>query len=414
MTSATLAKAQAIIDRCVAIDWRLPSRDAERITAAYRRWLATLGLGWPIRLITDPLDALPAMSGEKGIEGASAATDATWTFAAGNPFLRTMWPTGWPGTAPPALAAEWDVAVAWSFAFILSRASAEELRAKSMVDIDPLLASMSRIITANRANLSAMALLNTPFLGLFDPPSRIVSIVRDLLAVSDDDFDWQHLAQRDRELAGMFNIDIGEHAAGCSRDAVIDALISLIEPMIEACESGAFAHILTDGELVVLASPQIWTDGRRLHRADGPALAWRETKVYAWKGCIVPKRFIAQRASTRPDDIRAVPDQRLRRALVDLYAATHGHRRCMQDFGGVMMHEDTTGRLWCVNPGREVVAPQPGDIKLVEVANGTVEADGSRNTYWLSVPPDMQRAQQAVAWTYAMTAEEYGALVVRT
>jgi hypothetical protein len=46
--------------------------------------------------------------------------------------------------------------------------------------------------------------------------------------------------------------------------------------------------------------------------------------------------------------------------------------------------------------------------------NGTADADGVRKTYWLSVAPDMQTAKKAVAWTYGMTPEHYGALVVRT
>ena len=31
--------------------------------------------------------------------------------------------------------------------------------------------------------------------------------------------------------------------------------------------------------------------------------------------------------------------------------------------------------------------------------DGTADADGLRKTDWLRVPPDMQTARQAVAWT---------------
>ena len=408
-------RAQAIIDRCAAIDWRLPSRDAGRIRAAYQRWQSALGLARPIRVITDPLDAPPARLGNDA-DGFNLMSEGNgvWPFPAGDPLLRTMWSMRLPGTTLPAFAPEWDIAVGWAHAFMISRSVAEETRAKVMGDFGPLLAAVSRIAAADRANLSAMALISSPFLGLFDPPSRVASVASDLLAARDSDLFWQQLAQRDQAFARYFNIDIGGVETPPPRDAVIDAIISLCEPMIEACESGAFAHLLLDGELVVLVSPPIWTDGRRLHRADGPAIAWRETKVYAWKGCVVPKHFMLRPAHTRPDDIRAVRDERVRRALIDLYAATHGHRSCMHDFGGVMLHEDASGRLWCLNPDRRVLPPLPGDIKLVEVTNGTPEADGSRKVYWLNVPPEMQSAQQAVAWTYGMTPDEYSGLVVRT
>jgi hypothetical protein len=35
------------------------------------------------------------------------------------------------------------------------------------------------------------------------------------------------------------------------------------------------------------------------------------------------------------------------------------------------------------------------------------EPDGTRATYLLRVPPTMRTAQQAVAWTYGMAAEDY-------
>ena len=147
---------------------------------------------------------------------------------------------------------------------------------------------------------------------------------------------------------------------------------------------------------------------------DGPAIAWPDTKVYAWKGCIVPERFILERERMSPDDIRAVSDEQARRALIDVYACTHGYVRCMRDFGGVMVHEDDTGRLWCVNPLRRALASEPGDIKLVEVVNGTAETDGSRKHFYLRVPSHLRTPREAVAWTYGLTAKQYAALELRT
>jgi hypothetical protein len=105
-------------------------------------------------------------------------------------------------------------------------------------------------------------------------------------------------------------------------------------------------------------------------------------------------------------------DDSLRQTLIDIYANRHGHRRCLQDMGGIVLHEDPTGRLWSLNPARRL--PQPGDLKMVEVVNGTAEPDGSRKTYWLNVPPHVETARQAVAWTYGLEPEDYDGLVVRT
>jgi len=407
------ARAHAIIDRCAAIDWRLPSRDARRITAAYQRWQAMLGLVRPIRLITDPIDLPPTTyrSSDDGWDAGNDSIGAVWPSAAGALLLRTMWPTVSPPFAP-----EWDIATAWASAFTRSRSRAEESLAEVMADLKSMMALVSRIAAAGRANHWAMMLLNMPLLGLFDSPSRIASVAFDLLAASDNDTVWQRVAGRGqvRKIARALGLGSDGLNSQPQRDDLVDAIISLCEPMIDACESGAFAHVLKDGELVVLASPPIWTDGRRLHRADGPAIAWRETKVYAWKGRVVPKRFIMQPMSTRPDDIRLVADASARRSLIDLYAYTHGYRRCMQDFGGVVIEEDAAGRLWSVRPDPQTLVSELTDVKLVEVVNGTAETGGLPKTYWLSVPPSMQTAQEAVAWTYGMTSHEYSGLVVRT
>jgi len=412
--ASSRAKVQAFIDRCAAIDWRLPSRDARRMTAAYQRWQATVGLARPIRLITDPLDLPPSMFSRN--DEAWETVGPVWPSAAGASVLRAIWPILSPGTTPPASAPEWDIAIAWGRAFVRSRSSANEVLAKAMAGLRSMMAPVSRFAASRRANRWAMVLLDTPLLGLFDPPSRIASIARDLLAGTVNDLVWEYLTARDqtRKVARVLGIGTAGLNRPPQRDDLIDAIIWHYEPMVEACESGAFAHVLSGGELVVLASPPIWTDGRRLHRADGPAMAWPETKVYAWKGCVVPERFIMQPNSTRPDDIRLVLDARARRSLIDLYASTHGYRRCMHDFAGVMMQEDETGRLWSVSPDPPTVAPQFREIKIVEVTNGTIEADGSRKTYWLNVPPHMLTAQAAVAWTYDMTPDEYRGLVVRT
>jgi hypothetical protein len=173
MASGIRAQAQAVIDRCVAM--RLPSRDVGRITAAYERWQSVLGLARPVRLITDPLDApLPVLGNDETSVDLLIEGSGGWPFPAGDPMLRLMWATWFPGTTPPVFASELGIAVGWAYAFLFSRSSAEESRTKVMADLSPLLAAISSMASSNRANLCAMALLGLPFLGLFDPPSRVV------------------------------------------------------------------------------------------------------------------------------------------------------------------------------------------------------------------------------------------------
>ena len=159
--------------------------------------------------------------------------------------------------------------------------------------------------------------------------------------------------------------------------------------------------------------PAICTEGGRLHRADGPAIAWPRTRAGAWKGFLLPDGFVVAPETITPDAIHAVTG-RLQHVLIDIYAHSRGHRRCMEEMGGFVVHEDGTGRLWSANPARRFSPPQPGDIKMVEVRNSTPEPDGSHKVYWLSVPPETRTAKEGVAWTFGMTAEQYDGLVVRT
>ena len=51
----------------------------------------------------------------------------------------------------------------------------------------------------------------------------------------------------------------------------------------------------------------------------------------------------------------------------------------------------------------------PGDepIVMVEMVNLTCERDGSFKRYLLRVPPNIQTAHEAVAWTFDVPAKDY-------
>ena len=81
--------------------------------------------------------------------------------------------------------------------------------------------------------------------------------------------------------------------------------------------------------------------------------------------------------------------------------------RFIANGGARMAARDSTGTLWLTRWAFDAWA-------AVEVINGTPEPDGSFKHYFLQVPPEMQSARQAVAWTYDMTESEYSRLTIRT
>ncbi|NRQ40776.1 hypothetical protein HII36_54580 [Nonomuraea sp. NN258] len=136
----------------------------------------------------------------------------------------------------------------------------------------------------------------------------------------------------------------------------------------------------------------------RLHRADGPALLYADGfALHAWHGMPVPEDFGATMGDITPAAIRAQENAELRRAMLEHF----GMERYLAESGARPRHSDDTGVLWRID------LPDDEPIVMVEVVNSTPEPDGTRRTYFLRVPPWVQRARQGVAWTFGVPEEHY-------
>ncbi|MEU6414877.1 DUF6745 domain-containing protein [Microbispora sp. NPDC046933] len=139
-------------------------------------------------------------------------------------------------------------------------------------------------------------------------------------------------------------------------------------------------------------------DVGRLHRAEGPALAYADGfALHAWHGMPVPAGFGATMTALTPERIRAEENAELRRVMLEHF----GLDRYLAESGARPRHSDETGVLWRIDlPGDEPVV-------MVEVVNSTPEPDGTRRTYFLRVPPWVTRAREGVAWTFGVREEDY-------
>jgi uncharacterized protein DUF6745 len=140
----------------------------------------------------------------------------------------------------------------------------------------------------------------------------------------------------------------------------------------------------------------------RLHRADGPALAYPGGFVlHAWRGMPMPADFIASLGNLSPARIAQEPNAELRRVMLEVY----GFDRYLADTGATPVDRDVMGVLWRIDlPGDEPAV-------MVEVVNATPEPDGTRRTYWLRVPPQTRTAKEGVAWTFGLDPAGYRPLV---
>lgn len=143
----------------------------------------------------------------------------------------------------------------------------------------------------------------------------------------------------------------------------------------------------------------------RLHCANGPALAFVDGwSAYYWKGIQVQPDLVKQPETITLESIDQQRDIFVRRCMIDILTP----KRFIELGGARKIHEDEAGILW----RRSWFA---GDSwAAVEVVNATPEPDGTFRRYILQVPPDLQSARAAVAWTYGMSDWEYGRLSLRT
>ena len=149
-----------------------------------------------------------------------------------------------------------------------------------------------------------------------------------------------------------------------------------------------------------------------LHSEIGPAVSFRDGEaLYAVRGVAIPDRIFEHPESITVDEIDREGNTEVRRVMIDRM----GRQRYLELGGARRVHEDETGVLWrrwgAVErrvPGRHrPILSHTRALAYVEVVNGTAEPDGTFKRYFLRVPPNMQTAREAVAWTYGLSEAEY-------
>lgn len=143
----------------------------------------------------------------------------------------------------------------------------------------------------------------------------------------------------------------------------------------------------------------------RLHHPTGPALRFPDGfSIFAWRGVELPRWLIEHPERITLAAIDAQTNVQIRRCMIEIMTP----RRYVAEGGARRIAEDETGILW----RRTWLAHDAW--AAVEVINATPEPDGTRKHFFLQVPPNLQTAREAVAWTYGMQPDVYSRLVLRT
>jgi hypothetical protein len=142
----------------------------------------------------------------------------------------------------------------------------------------------------------------------------------------------------------------------------------------------------------------------RLHCETGPAMAYPDGfAVYAINGMRLPKYVIENPQDITVSDIDNEANAEIKRVKIEKY----GTSRYLLDSGAKIIHE-YNGHVPGLKGGKlylkQILNDEP--ICMVGVYDSTPE-NGQQRQYFFEVPPDMKTVEQAVAWQYGMTADEY-------
>ena len=165
----------------------------------------------------------------------------------------------------------------------------------------------------------------------------------------------------------------------------------------------------------------------RPHNDIGPSHRWRDGwSLWYIHGVRVTEQIVMRPQTLTIAQIDTEQNAEVRRVMMERF----GMSRYIIESGSKVQHRDDFGLLY----RREIANDEP--LVMVRVLNATPEPDGSLTTeeaieifggekvrfqlkilgwdkparwkeYWLRVPPDMQTAHEAVAWTFGKTPATY-------
>jgi hypothetical protein len=132
----------------------------------------------------------------------------------------------------------------------------------------------------------------------------------------------------------------------------------------------------------------------RLHSAAGKCLEYHDGwGFYAWHGVRVPKHVILAPDRLTRSDFQNEQNAEVRRAIQERMG-----QRFVSELGGVVIDAGPRGTLY------EVALPgDPEEVaRYVQVQDAPTERG-----YFLRVPPTIQTAAEAVAWSFELSVEDY-------
>jgi hypothetical protein len=139
----------------------------------------------------------------------------------------------------------------------------------------------------------------------------------------------------------------------------------------------------------------------RLHSATGRCIEYRDGfGFYAWHGMQVPERVILAPEQLSREDFVAERNAEMRRVIQERMG-----EQFMTKVGGEIIDSGPRGTLYEVLLSHPV---SPWERPELVVRYVRVQDASTPRQYYLRVPPTIQTAAEAVAWSFGLSVEDYG------
>ena len=163
-----------------------------------------------------------------------------------------------------------------------------------------------------------------------------------------------------------------------------------------AAEHGSY-RIMHPEFCIISDRPEILTvdDQNRPHGENGPFCKWRDgMALYSWHGVRIPEYWMTERHKLTPEIALKWPNIEQRRAACEIL----GWANILKQLSAKIIDRDSDQQIGTL---LEVSLPDLGKEKFLRVTCGT------GREFAMPVPPDMQTALQANAWTYNLEPKDY-------
>ena len=168
--------------------------------------------------------------------------------------------------------------------------------------------------------------------------------------------------------------------------------------MLPAFRAGLGLVLFLKEAVVLMPMPKYSVDEEgRTHNEQIPAIEWQSgEKEYFWHGVRVPKEVILSPETLDPKKVLLEEDVAVRRIMIDRY----GQGKFLLALNPKVIEIAKQGILYGLD------LPRDEPLVMVEVVCAS-----TGKHHFLRVPPETRSVQEAIAWTFGLSSEEYRPII---